>query len=229
MAHWNAFAQVPWIMDVIDVVPYGFTLHSGVVSGVGADFAQALSKLSAHPIETRLVPIARAIQNINKSASDLTVLLPVPGFASDVKAIARMTQLEVEVLPRKGLTIDSTAALQGLRIASLSGGAGYGMIADLQGVVHHRSNTLSSMLQLLRSGRVDAVASVRQSLRQGLADEGMRLAEWGTPYVLGRLDLNLWASPAFPESNRVRLAEAAGKLTRSGEAARIVDKYTAGS
>lgn len=215
----------PWVLDVIDVIPYGFVHANGAISGVMADFAQALSKSCGHPIETRLVPIARALQNINRGATDLTILLPVPGFDPEVQSIARLTQLEVEVLPRKGLIIDNKASLRGLRIASLSGGAGYGMIADLEGVVHQRTNSLSSMLQLLRSGRVDAVASVRHSLRQGLLEEGMRSADLGTAFVLGRLDLNLWATPAFAPANRSLLSEAAIKITRSGQAAKIVAQY----
>jgi len=218
-------AAPPWLLDVIDVIPYGFVQPNGSITGVMADFAQALSKACGHPIETRLVPIARALQNINRGSSDLTILLPVPGFDSEVQPIARLTQLEVEVLPRKGLVLDSRASLRGLRIASLSGGAGYGMIADLEGVLHQRTNSLSSMLQLLRSGRVDAVASVRHSLRQGLLEEGMRSADLGAAFVLGRLDLNLWATAGFAQADRTRLAEAASKITRSGQAAKIVAQY----
>jgi ABC-type amino acid transport substrate-binding protein len=99
------------------------------------------------------------------------------------------------------------------------------MIADLEGVLHQRTNSLSSMLQLLRSGRVDAVASVRHSLRQGLLEEGMRSAELGAAFVLGRLDLNLWATAGFAQADRTRLAEAASKITRSGQAAKIVAQY----
>lgn len=214
-----------WVLDVIDVQPYGFSTSDGAISGVMADFAQALSKACDYPIETRLVPIARALQDVNRGAADLTILLPVPGFNPDVKPVARLTQLEVEVLPRKGLVIDSKASLRGLRVASLSGGAGYGMIADLEGVIHQRTNSLASMMQLLRSGRVDVVASVRHSLRYGMREEQMKASSFGAPYVLGRLDLTLWAAPAFAEANRNRLAEAALKVTRSGQAARIVAQY----
>lgn len=218
-------ARSPWTLDVIDVVPYGFGKADGLISGVMADFAQALATTTGQAIELRLVPIARAIQNINRGATDLTILLPVPGFTPGVKTVARLTQLEVEILPRKGINLESRAALRGLRIASLSGGAGYGMIADLEGVIHQRTNNLSSMLQLLRSGRVDAVASVRHSLRHGLQEEGMSAADLGAPFVLGRLDLNLWSHADFPDADRARLADAAGKLTRSGQAAKIVAQY----
>lgn len=222
-----ARAAAPWVLDVIDVAPYGGSSPTGVVIGVMADFAQALAMAAERPIETRLVPIARAIQEVNRSTADLTIMLPVPGLAAEVKSIARLSQLEVEVLPRKGLTIDSKASLRGLRVVSLSGGAGYGMIADLEGVIHQRTNRLSAMMQLLRSGRVDAVASVRQSLRYGMREEGMRTSEFGTPYVLGLLDMTLWASPALKESDGVILAEAAARVTRSGQAAKIVAKYNA--
>lgn len=215
----------PWVLDVIDLQPYGFSTPEGTVSGVMADFAQALSLACDHPIDTRLVPIARALQNVNRGATDLTILLPVPGFNADVKPVARLTQLEMEVLPRKGLVIDSKTALRGLRVASLSGGAGYGMIADLEGVIHQRTNTLASMMQLLRSGRVDVVASVRHSLRHGMRAEGMKASDFGAPFVLGRLDLTLWSAPSFAEVNRIQLAEAALKVTRSGQAARIVAQY----
>lgn len=234
LAPWGAWvphqpvqAASPWVLDVIDVAPYGGLSPTGEVMGVMADFAQALAKATERPIETRLVPIARAIQDVNRNAADLTILLPVPGFAPEVKAIARLTQLEVEVLPRKGVLIDSKASLRGLRIASLSAGAGYSMIADLEGVIHQRTNTLASMMQLLRSGRVDVVASVRQSLRYGMREERMRASEFGTPYVLGLLDLTLWGSPALPEADRATLADAAAKVTRTGVAARIVAKHTA--
>ena len=53
-------AAPPWLLDVIDVIPYGFIQPNGSITGVMADFAQALSKACGHPIETRLVPIARA-------------------------------------------------------------------------------------------------------------------------------------------------------------------------
>lgn len=234
LAPWGAWvphqpvqAASPWVLDVIDVAPYGGLSPTGEVMGVMADFAQALAKATERPIETRLVPIARAIQDVNRNAADLTILLPVPGFTPEVKAIARLTQLEVEVLPRKGVLIDSKASLRGLRIASLSAGAGYSMIADLEGVIHQRTNTLASMMQLLRSGRVDVVASVRQSLRYGMREERMRASEFGTPYVLGLLDLTLWGSPALPEADRATLADAAAKVTRTGVAARIVAKHTA--
>ena len=222
-----AQAANPWVLDVIDVAPYGALSPTGEVMGVMADFAQAIAKAADRPIETRLVPIARAIQDVNRNAADLAILLPVPGFAPDVKAIARLTQLEVEVLPRKGVLIESKASLRGLRIASLSAGAGYSMIADLEGVIHQRTNTLASMMQLLRSGRVDVVASVRQSLRYGMKEERMRASEFGAPYVLGLLDLTLWGSPALSEADRAALAEAAAKVTRTGVAARIVAKHTA--
>lgn len=222
-----ASAAAPWVLDVIDVAPYGGLSRTGEVVGVMADFAQALAKAADRPIETRLVPIARAIQDVNRNAADLTILLPVPGFTPEVKAIARLTQLEVEVLPRKGVLIDSKASLRGLRIASLSAGAGYSMIADLEGVIHQRTNTLASMMQLLRSGRVDGVASVRQSLRYGMREERLRATEFGTPYVLGQLDLTLWGSPGLFDADRLALAEAATKVTRTGVAARIVAKHTA--
>jgi len=223
----QARAAAPWILDVIDVAPYGGLSPTGEVMGVMADFAQALAKAADRPIETRLVPIARAIQDVNRNAADLSIMLPVPGLAPEVKAIARLTQLEVEVLPRKGVVMDSKASLRGLRIASLSAGAGYSMIADLDGVIHQRTNTLTSMMQLLRSGRVDGVASVRQSLRYGMREEGMRANEFGTPYVLGLLDMTLWGSPALLDADRAALADAAGKVTRTGVAARIVAKHTA--
>lgn len=222
-----ASATAPWVLDVIDVAPYGGLSRTGEVVGVMADFAQALAKAADRPIETRLVPIARAVQDVNRNAADLTILLPVPGFTPEVKAIARLTQLEVEVLPRKGVVIDSKASLRGLRIASLSAGAGYSMIADLDGVTHQRTNTLASMMQLLRSGRVDGVASVRQSLRYGMREERLRATEFGTPYVLGQLDLTLWGSPGLFDVDRLALAEAATKVTRTGVAARIVAKHTA--
>jgi len=223
----QACAAAPWVLDVIDVAPYGGLSPTGEVMGVMADFAQALAKAADRPIETRLVPIARAIQDVNRNAADLSIMLPVPGLAPEVKAIARLTQLEVEVLPRKGVVMDSKASLRGLRIASLSAGAGYSMIADLDGVIHQRTNTLTSMMQLLRSGRVDGVASVRQSLRYGMREEGMRASEFGTPYVLGLLDLTLWGSPALLDADRAALADAAAKVTRTGVAARIVAKHTA--
>ncbi len=225
--HAPAQAATPWILDVIDVAPYGGLSPNGEVVGVMADFAHAIATAADRPIETRLVPIARAIQDVNRNAADLAILLPVPGFVPEVKSIARLTQLEVELLPRKGVVIDGKPSLRGLRIASLSAGAGYSMIADLEGVIHQRTNTLGSMMQLLRSGRVDAVASVRQSLRHGMREEHMRANEFGTPYVLGLLDLTLWGAPALADADRTALADAAAKVTRTGLAARIVAKHTA--
>lgn len=223
----TAAAADPWVMHILDAPPFGMAGAKGRVAGVMADLGHALARESGREIEMRMVPIARVIQDVNLGAAGLTILLPVQGIDPGVHALATLARLEVELLPRKGLTVADKRSARGLRIASLGRGAGMDMMAQLDGAVHQRVNSLAAMVGMLSAGRVDAIVSVKESLRYTLDQAGLRLADFGPPLVLGRLDLTLWATPAMPLAERQRLTMAANTLTRSGEFARVLARYAA--
>ena len=222
-----AASAEPWVMHILDAPPFGMAGASGRVAGVMADLGHALARESGREIEMRLVPITRVLKDVNVGDAGLTILLPVQGFDPGVHALATLARLDVELLPRKGLTVADKRSARGLRIASLGRGAGMDMMAQLEGAVHQRVNSLAAMVGMLSAGRVDAIVSVKESLRYTLDQAGLRLADFGPPLVLGRLDLTLWATPAMPLAERQRLTMAANTLTRSGEFARVLARYAA--
>ncbi|MFG6467829.1 substrate-binding periplasmic protein [Roseateles sp. BYS87W] len=215
----------PWVMHILDAPPFGMLGASGRVAGVMADLGHALAREAGREIDMRLVPIARVLKDVNTGEAGLTILLPVQGLDPGVHALATLARLDVELLPRKGLAISDRRGVRGMRIASLGRGAGMDMMAQLEGAVHQRVNSLPAMVGMLHAGRVDAVVSVKESLRYTMEQGGLRPSDFGTPLVLGRLDLTLFATPSMPLAERQRLAMAANTLTRSGEFARVLARY----
>jgi polar amino acid transport system substrate-binding protein len=212
---------------ILDTEPFGYRNAAGEVVGLYVHLMRLLTVRAGLAAQVDIAPIARVVHQVNLGTTDVTLLLPFH-FEPGVRAIGVALQLELMLLPRRGLVLTRPEDLARLNVVCFRGTSALGVLP--QGVALNVQEVSSAriMVSMVKAGRADVVLGVRETLISGLRAAGLRGDAddgFGPPLSLGHLDVSLWVRPELPAATVEALARGLKGLQQSGEITRLRQHY----
>lgn len=214
-------ALAPLTADIIDIPPWGVRGPDGRATGVYADLMQMLADRSQCPLQLRLVPILRSIQDVGHNLSHLTMMLDRQDMNEAGLTLGTVTRLPVQLWLPPQSPVHQLEDLHGRTVAVLRGPTYHEGVQTDSRIQKYPVSSPRQQLEMLRAGRVDAALGVEQNFQVAARRLGLGPTAFGTPLPLGQRDVKLWLAPALAQHPcRDRLAQALQSLRQDGSIAR---------
>ena len=214
-----ALADAPLRMGVRDGVPFAMAQPGGELSGLYVELLDAIAAQAGTRFQIELLPFPRLRQYLNDGS--LTGVLAVSNndMLDDAVAVGDVMDFEVIALGRAGHTVHALEELRDKRIClTRSSSLVPELYADKRYMLREVSSH-DSCPKMLDAGRVDFIISLPIGLKHLLAKAGRTMADYGEPYVIKRVPVQLLVSrphakPALMQTLRLALdkAKAAGTI-----------------
>ncbi|QNM95858.1 substrate-binding periplasmic protein [Chitinimonas koreensis] len=219
-----AHADAPLRIGTLAIAPYGYLDASGEPDGALYRLANRIAEQAGQPYENALYPTARLYAMLERRRLDLAMSSRDLTKDMGLVQLARVWQLEGQILYRKALPIQPTQAtdFRPYLVGRLNG-----TCPPLQraGVPLYTVGDLAQGLRMLAVGRIQGLCGDAGALGQALRSEPAAAQQLAPPLVFLRADVHLYANPELPAARQNLLREAALQLARSGETARLMAGY----
>jgi ABC-type amino acid transport substrate-binding protein len=209
-----------------EVWPWGYIDAGGQPAGLLPHLARRLSEASAHPLQNRVVPHQRLLQEFRSQKADFTVLFENPALDDVAFSIGEVLRADVLLItpPDSALPME-LKSLGGRRVGYIRGtyyGEEFAANTEIIKIPIHSMVQAIDMLQL---GRLDAMVGsdmvffyTLRALR--LETSGFRFAAHLTSQPA---HLYMARQAMHPEQAAI-LRSALDELRRNGELARLFEK-----
>jgi ABC-type amino acid transport substrate-binding protein len=153
------------IFAIADVWPWAYEDEQGTLQGSLANVADRLSELSGVPVESRIRPVRRAVNELQSGDAHFSILFQSPNQDRDAINIAPMVRFNIMLTALADTTYPlSLEALAGKRVAFIRGtylGDAFERNDSVQKVP---INHVSQAMELLVRGRVSALLTSDHAL-----------------------------------------------------------------
>lgn len=200
-----------------------------VRTGIMVDIAQAVAQESGLAFRQELNPYARILRDIRSGDCDLTFALRSTERDDYVRYAGHLFTLDMIVVGRPGIKLNGYDDLRGLRIGVLSG-IRLSPKFDQDEQLHKiELRDYETMVEMLLTGRLDAIAGNNLSLNYLLHKRKPRGSQWPQ---LALQKTEVWAqlsrrSPRAADAEK--LTEAIDRLRRRGVFEALLTRYAGDS
>ncbi|SMP12224.1 substrate-binding periplasmic protein [Shimia sagamensis] len=210
-----------------DFAPY--VLHDDPEGRLGlfVDITTAIADRAEVPIINSVLPIARVIKNLEHGLTDCVVALETPWTLEHLIQVSEIhDRMEIIFATRPQLDITGISDLHGRRLAIPRGtfrGSPVTTEPDIERVL---TNGYEQSIDLLRAGRVDAIAGTAVSLYHSFATENVTRGDIGV--VVPVENNSLWLQCAKGQvSNDIlaKMDQATTALRDEGAIEAFVQRY----
>lgn len=208
------------IFAIADVWPWAYKDDQGTLRGSLIKVANRLSELSGVPVEPRIRPVGRAVNELDSGDAHFSILFQSPALDRDAINIAPMVRFNIMLTARADTAYAlNLEALAGKRVAFIRGTYLGDAFERNDSVEKVPINHVSQAIELLTLGRVSAMltsdhALYRTSEAMGLAPDLLR-SEIHVPDQPGTLYMSRkFPRPEVAEKFRTAIAQmsATGEL-----------------
>jgi ABC-type amino acid transport substrate-binding protein len=214
----SAAADAPLRVGVRSGFPLASVQPSGDMAGLYVELLEAIAAQTHTRFQIELLPFPRLRQYLKDG--NLTAALAVPNseMLDDAVAVGDVIDFDVIALGRAGHTVHAIEELKGKTICLTRGSS---LVPELYADKRYQLREVSdheSCPKMLDAGRVDYIISLPIGLKHLLAKGGKSLADYGMPYVIKQVPVQLLVSrphakPALMQSLRQALDRVKGDGT----------------
>jgi len=145
-------------MHVISNIVSGYINEAGELSGFHFDFLTALEKRTGICMDKKLLPYARAQRGIEVGEHDGGLLVSSVSIDADVIYIEKIISSNTVIIPKKGLSLNNYEDLLKIKIGKVRGATLNKRLNNDKNILFVPIKNYSQGLQLLKKGRIDAIA-----------------------------------------------------------------------
>jgi len=215
-------------MLTMDQSPYGYKNSEGKDTGILFEIMNAIMKTSGMGNENKLIPSKRLIIMLSGKPT-CSLIADTPGTETVLDFIVPIGySLEAGVLPRSDRGITDYKSLHGKTVAVPLG-------VQFDKVFHNDTSITKvsppkyiNAMQMLKAGRVDAVAGALANLQIIAQNIGMLNKDLAPPIVLLKGEVYLVCSKGVIASTRKKLKETVMQLKATGKIKAILHRYFQG-
>jgi len=213
-------------MVTMDQIPYAFLSINGEQTGVLFDILNKISQESGIGKSNQIVPSKRIFSYLTQNDNTCTIVADVSTITTNFDLIEPIGYtLSVGILPRAGINLTEYADLAKLTIA-----VPLGIIFDDN---FHNDKSLnkisppqySNAIQMMKKGRVDAIAGAFSSLKYIAKMHGMVPNDFGSPLIMKQNELNLVCSKKVAKATREKLKNTVVTLKKNKSIETIIKRY----
>lgn len=215
--------------SILELQPYGYSADDGSSKGYLYEFGRAVFlDAGFNPDNVRLTPLKRLIRDMNNGAEDCTFLAQTPYVKSHYVMVEDLEIfIDVGVVPKRGITLETYEDLAGLRIAIPHGAKILDRFDNDDTLQKINSADYKNSVVLLDRGRVDAMAGAYGSLLFNMRELGLSPNTLiDRPLIFSRLSMSLVCRAEIVGSAlATQLSTSIIKLRDQGVLKSIVAKY----
>lgn len=222
-----AHASAPMTVGVRAAFPFATMEASGNLSGLYVEGGvQAIEVHAGSRFRIEMLPFPRLRKYLKEGLLDAALAVSNPDMLADAVSVGDVMEFDVIALGRRGTRVRSLEELRGQRICLTRGSSLVPeLYADNRYLLKEVSNH-DSCPRMLDAGRVDFMISLPIGLGHLLSRMGRSSADYGEPYVIKRVPVQLLVSRPHASPARVqKLRIALDKAKDAGTIAAIQDKY----
>ena len=145
-------------MHVISNIAAGYINEADELAGFHVDFLTALEKRTGICMDKKLLPYARAQLGIKFGEHDGGLIVSSENIDADVIYIEKIVSSNTVIIPKKGLNLDSYEDLLKIKIGKIRGATLNKRLNNDKNILFVAIKNYSQGLQLLKKGRIDAIA-----------------------------------------------------------------------
>ncbi len=223
----NASIADPVEFGTFDLAPY--VLHDDPEGrpGLFMEITTAIADRADVPVANSVLPIARVIKNLERGLTDCVVALETPWTVEHLIQVSEIhDQLEIIIATRPGFEISQLSDLRGQRLAIPRGTFRGSPVMAEPDIEHVLTNGYEQSIDLLRAGRVDAIAGTALSLYHSFTTENLKRPEVGA--VLPVESNSLWlqcVKDQVSDDQLAKLDQATSALREEGAIDAFLQRY----
>ncbi|TLP67145.1 transporter substrate-binding domain-containing protein [Parasedimentitalea maritima] len=211
----------------VDLVPYVLHDDPGGRLGLMVDIDTAIAERMGIPVADEVLPMARAIKNLERGLTDCVVIALTPWSESKFQPVAKiLNRFDAAIITREGVPITRIEDIHGLRLAITRGSFADSPISSDPNITQVPTNGYEQSVRLFKAGRVDAVAGSELSIFYYFAAEQISRKDIGG--ILPIIHASLWlhcAKGQVPDDVILRLQETTNELRAEGVFTRLLKRY----
>ncbi len=210
-----------------DFAPYALRDDPDGRLGLFVDIDRAIAARANITITDRVLPIARALKDLERGVSDCSVFVLTSWSEDNFIPVAQINdRLETVIVTRRGLTINSIEDLHGHRLAIPRGSFRDLPISTDPEIRQVFTNGYEQSVRLLKAGRTDAIAGSELSILHYLSIEKMNREDIGEVFPFERKQLWLQCARDQLSSEMIsKLQQATDSLRMEGVFDDLLRRY----
>lgn len=210
-----------------DVVPY--VLHDDPEdrSGLFLDFNKAISDRAGMPHVSTVLPIARAMKNVETGVSDCLISASSPRATEKLLPVAVIIEnIDAVIVTSPGIPITRIEDLHGKRLAIPRGSFRNFSITTDPHIERHLTNDYVQSVRLLKAGRVQSIAGSEFSIIFYFSVENIEREDVGGILRLKRGPLWLHCSKQRLSDDLIeKLRQSTDALREEGVFDELINRY----
>lgn len=166
----------PVTFAIADVWPWGYEDEYGDLHGSLVDVMNRLSELAGVPVDPRIRPVRRAIDEIESGEVNFTILFKNPALEANAISIAPVVRVNIMLAALAGTDYPLTLeALKGEPVSFIRGTYLGEAFEKDTGVVREPVALISQAVELLSLGRISAILASEHALFRTIQAMDLRL------------------------------------------------------
>jgi len=212
-----------------DLVPYALSDDPDGRLGLFVDINKAIAIRAGVTFTDTVLPIARALKNLERGLSDCAVFVLTPWSKVEFTPVAEvLNRFDVIIVPRTGLSTSRIEDLHGQRLALPRGSFRDLPISTDPDIQQVLTNGYKQSVRLLKAGRVDAIIGSELSILFYFSIEKMTPNDIGDAFTFERNQLWLQCAKGhLSEETITKLQQTTTSLRMEGVFDKLIKQYIA--
>lgn len=210
-----------------DFAPY--VLHDDPEDRLGlfVEIMAAIVNRADVPVNNSVLPIARVIKNLERGLTDCVIALETPWSLENLDQVSEIhDRMDIIIATRSDFEITQLSDLHGQRLAIPRGTFRGSPVTAEPNIEHVLTNGYEQSIDLLKAGRVDAIAGTALSLYHSFTIENVKRSDIGV--VVPVESNSLWlqcAKGLVSEDTMAKMDQATRALRDEGAIEALVQRY----
>ncbi|MCJ8319152.1 MAG: ABC transporter substrate-binding protein [Colwellia sp.] len=213
-------------MMTLELFPYGFMNDEGKRDGVLYKLMNEIIVESGVGKSKGVFPAQRLVIQFDKPKGMCTIVLDTPYVEHQLEAVEPIGySLSMGILPKAGVKINSYLDLRSIIVAIPRGVYVDERFMKDKTMSKAPTSKYYSALQMLKLGRVDAIAGAVQSITYLAKNEEFTTLAFDKPLIFSENEMTLFCNQAVHQDIKKILKNTVIKLKENGKIKKILDKY----
>nr|WP_319583703.1 transporter substrate-binding domain-containing protein [uncultured Pseudodesulfovibrio sp.] len=200
-------------------------MEDGRPTGFCFELGNSLASEVGLEPDNRLVPLARAVEELLTDKADMIISLPEKSLVEQTEDIGPIKAIALAVWARVETPLRSVRDLEGKKVAVVRGTRNELDKARKLRFIPFPCKNHELGFKMLMAGRVDAVLGPEQGLAEAAKRIGLNRRFLGEPLTLDRDFMRVYVSLRVPRGVRDSLRMALNRLIEDGTVARLWKRY----
>lgn len=222
----NGWASPALRITMANLMPWS---DQAGAAGVLVELARSIERRSGQVFEIAPLPYARALTMLEQGSVDLMLAVQSDRLDHIANCVAAVSDAEITVLVRHGMTVNTLADLSGKRVGHLRFADYDPAFAAATDIRKYEFNSYNQGLRMLKIGRLDALVAIRSAIQYTLKNMGLPPAQASDMLPLRRATVALYQSKRSHSNASVKkdLVLACANVRRENQAHILLSRLLA--